>query len=540
MTNSDTCDILLIGCEEEENLGLRSIAAFLARHQIRVAIEPLHWSLKERILRRILQGTPRIIGISLIFQEMLFEFADLITYLRQNGVSAHITMGGHFPTLEPHGTLKTIPELDTIVRHEGEYTLLELFHHVDQPDYWEHIKGIVYRDNGTVRINPPRPLIQDLDSLPYPLRSDRPRTHRGLGMCSALTSRGCYSDCSFCSIQQFYREAPGPRRRSRSPCHVAGEMEHLFFNHGIRIFIFKDDDLCTRGRKQRQWIEDFALELKKRGIADQILWRISCRVDEVDTEIVEILKDVGLACLYLGIESGSNRGLKTFNKHYTVNDIHRALDILSKVGMSYEFGFMLFDPDTTMTSMMENISFLKEIGKDGKVVAHFTKMFPYAGTPIARRLKKEGRLKGDIASPDYAYADPRLDLLQSFFSQVFHFRNFHVNGLVNLLQLAKFDTAVLAKFSDRQDTPQYKQAVQDLTRQCNESALETMSLAVRFMKERDYGEILQTWQILQYFGQKEVETQRQITEALHRLMGYYGFDPTEPSYRIYTESDMCR
>ncbi|MBU7024463.1 MAG: hypothetical protein HXS40_09895, partial [Theionarchaea archaeon] len=148
--------------------------------------------------------------------------------------------------------------------------------------------------------------------------------------------------------------------------------------------------------------------------------------------------------------------------------------------------------------------------------------------------------KGDIASPDYTYTDPRLDLLQFYFSQLFHFRNFHLNGLVNQLQLAKFDIAVLTRFfSDRQDIQQYKRALQDLTRQCNESALETMSLAVHFMKERDYEEILRNWQILQHFGQKEIEAERRITEALHQLMGHFGFDPTEFTYRKCTESDVC-
>lgn len=445
----NTCDVLLTGYEDEENLGLRSIAAFLIKNNVQAVIEPFHPSLKEKLLERICMEKPKIVGFSLIFQSMLFEFADLIAYLRQNGVSAHFTMGGHFPTLKWKETL-------------------ELYQKLDQPDYWERIKGIAYRHNGKIRVTPPRPLIRDLDLLPFPVRSDSVMTHRGLGICSMLASRGCYYDCSFCSIHQFYREPPGPMRRTRSPSNVVQEMEYLFKTRGVRIFIFKDDDLCTKGHKQQKWIEDFAYELRRRKIADKILWRISCRVDEVDTELMEMLKEVGLTWLYLGIESGSNQGLKTFNKHYTVNDIFKALDTLQELKMHFDYGFMILDPDSTMDSITENIAFLRTMCKDGQAIVHFTKTFPYAGTPIAERMKEEGRLKRTMASPDYTSNDKRLELLQYFFSRTFHSRNFDRDGLVNQLQMIAFDTIICGRFFPDTYDCKYAEEIRELTRQSNE------------------------------------------------------------------------
>ena len=519
------CDVLLIGCEEWENLGLRSIAAFLIKQGVCVKIEPYHESLKGNILASIRSKKPKIVGFSLIFQRMLYEFADLIAYLRQKGIAAHFTMGGHFPSIAFKDTLESIPELDSVVRHEGEQTLLELFLHLDQPDSWDQIKGIAYRTDGKIKENPPRPLIPDLDSLPYPVRSNSVMTHRGLGICSILASRGCYYDCSFCSIQQFYSEPPGPKRRSRSPSNVAQEMEHLFYEHGIRIFIFEDDDLSMKGHLQRRWINDFVQELKKRKIADKILYRISCRVDDIDGELIEKMKEVGLASVYIGIESGNNRGLKTFNKHYTVDKIYKSLSTLHDLKMPFEFGFMIFNPDSTMVSVKEDIAFLKEIGRDGQTVVNFTKMVPYAGTQIARRLEDEGRLNGTIASPDYTYKDARLELLQLFFSQTFHFRNFDNNGLVERLRWAKFDAIVLKKFfSDKYDTQVHAEAVRELIRQSNSSALETMSLTVNFMGNRSEEEILYNWQILQYLAQKERDMDFQITTALNQLMSWYDFE----------------
>lgn len=517
------CDVLLIGYEEWENIGLRSIAAFLLKHGVKAKIEP-YGSSKEKLLASIRKEKPIIVGFSLIFQRMLFEFADLIAYLRQNKISAHFTMGGHFPSIESSATLESIQGLDSVVRGEGEETLLELFLRIDQPDFWQQIKGLSYRKDDKIKIAPPRPLIRDLDSLPYIIRRDKVTVLRGLGLCSILASRGCHYDCSFCSIQQFYRESAGPRRRARSPSNVVEEMEHLFYERGIRLFIFEDDDLFMKGRVQRQWIDNLVKELKAKKIADKILWRISCRVDDVDAEPLGKMMDAGLMSVYIGIESGNNQGLKTYNKHYTVDDIYKTLDILQALRIPFEFGFMILNPDTTFATIKEDILFLKEIGKAGQAVVDFTKMIPYAGTPIARKLENEGRLEGTLDSPDYSCTDPRLGLLQLFFTEAFHFRNFDDRGLVERLRLAKFDVSVLNKFfSDKHNAPSYAQGIRELIRRSNETALEKMSLAVNFMEKRSEEEILDQWPYLELLAQEEKDVELQLAASLDQLMAYFGF-----------------
>jgi anaerobic magnesium-protoporphyrin IX monomethyl ester cyclase len=192
--SKDGCDILLVGYEDEENLGIRSIAAFLSIRGLKVKIEPYKTSLKEKILYRIQTDKPKIVGFSLIFQGMITDFAELTGYLRAMGVSSHFTIGGHFPTLDFEGTLELMPAIDTVIRHEGEETLFELYQNIDRPDLWPQIKGLVYRIDGRVITAPPRPLINDLDSLPFSIREESIKMHRGLGTCAMLASRGCYYD----------------------------------------------------------------------------------------------------------------------------------------------------------------------------------------------------------------------------------------------------------------------------------------------------------------------------------------------------------
>jgi anaerobic magnesium-protoporphyrin IX monomethyl ester cyclase len=529
-TSAGGWDVLLLGFEEWENLGLRSIAAYLLQHGATVKIVPLP-APADSVLATIRSKDPGIVGFSLIFQRMLPDFADLIAYLRQHGVQAHFTMGGHFPSIEPAATLESIPGLDSVVRGEGEHTILELLHHLHQPDEWSQIQGLAFRGShdGQIHLTPPRPKLLDLDSLPYPIRSDHLPTHRGLGLCSILGSRGCHYDCSFCSIHQFYAESPGPRRRTRSPANVAQEMERLFHERGVRIFIFEDDDLFMRGRVQREWIAGFVRELQQRGMADQILWRVSCRVDDVDPEPISRMMEAGLMSIYIGIESGNDRGLRVFNKHYTVEDIHRALAKLRQVGIPFEYGFMILNPDTTFATLRDDIAFLKEISADGEAVVQFTKMVPYAGTSINRQLRQSGRLKGTLAAPDYGYLDPRLELFQVFLSQAFHFRNFDGKGLAERLRFAKLDVAVVRKFcSEQYEGGSYATALGELIRRSNEEALEKMSMAARFMEKRTEAQIIDKWPYIDLLVHEEKAAERQLTTELDWLMVLFGFEAEVP------------
>lgn len=490
-------DIVLVGYEDEENLGIRSIAAFLAGKGISVTILPCQRKKKEEILAFIKNEDPKIVGFSLIFQRMFFSFASLMAYLRANGITAHFTVGGHFPTIEYEGVLIRIPELDSVIRHEGEETMGELFENLDRPDRWDRIPGLVFRQGKTIHASDPRPLIKDLDTLPFPVRNETFESIHGLGVSSLLASRGCFFNCSFCSIHRFYHDAPGPKRRTRSPANVADEMEQLY-SQGIRIFNFKDDDLGTKTRDQRVWIEAFVGELSKRSFMDDILWRISSRIDEIDRDLFESMKEVGLQTVYLGIESGSEQGLKTANKHYNVKDIYRAVETLDELGIDYEYGFMLFDPYSTFRTVTENIAMLEYLGRNGRPVIRFTKMFPYVGTSIEKRLIDEGRIRGNIAYPDYEYLDPRLNLLEVIVSQSFHNLIFEADGLGKQLDHALFETKILKKFfPGRYDIPAYEQAVTGLIKRCNGSAIDTLRKAASFMEERTYDEILGSWWLLE-------------------------------------------
>lgn len=467
-------DALLVGYENQENLGLRSILAYLQAQGYRASLVPFHRDHAAWVLSAIRQYQPRLVGFSLIFQYTIDEFGALMKYLRANGAAMHFTAGGHFPSLRPEQTLELLPDLDSVVRFEGELTLRELLDHLDDAPHWEHIPGLAYRNGSAVVLNPPRPLIADLDSLPPIWRDESQPVDHGVKTAAMLASRGCLFNCSFCSIRQFYGGSSGALRRARSPQAVVAEMRTLFTDLGVRYFSFQDDDFAARTAQQRAWLHSFLQELSAAGLAHQVRWKISCRVDDLEPDILETMLEHGLMAVYLGVESGTETGLRTLNKHVTVAQNLAAIDLLKRYNVAMAMGFMLFEPSSTVETLRENFRFLRTVGDDGYFPINFCKMLPYAGTPIETQLSATGRLKGTPSQPDYEFLDPQLNWYEFLVQQIFTRRNFGPDGLVTLLQQADFDYRLARAFGREEPATGYGEALRAIVSRTNRLAVETL------------------------------------------------------------------
>ena len=472
MSNYDgsQIDALLIGYEDHENLGLRSILAYLLDHGYRARLAPFLRGHEAELLEVVRHLQPRLIGFSLIFQFTLDEFGNLMRHLRANGVTSHFTAGGHFPSLCPENTLELLPELDSVVRFEGELTLPELLDRLDEPAAWASIPGLAFWRDDKVVLTPPRPLVSDLDSLPTVYRDHMREAVPGVPMAAMLASRGCLFNCTFCSIRQFYGGAPGVLRRVRTPQAVADEMLSLFNEHGVRYFSFQDDDFAARTPQQRDWLNAYLQALDERGLSDQIRWKISCRVDDLEPPILEAMIERGLIAIYLGVESGSNTGLRTLNKHVTVEQNLRAVALLKEYDVALAMGFMIFEPSTTITTIRENLAFLRTVGEDGYFPINFCKMLPYAGTPIEASLRAAGRLAGSTTRPDYAFLDPHMDWYAFLVQRIFTRRNFTSEGAVARLQQVDFDYRLarsLGHVESRATEAELRQLVREFEPRCH-------------------------------------------------------------------------
>ena len=185
----DQRPVILVGFQNQGNLGLGYLAAVLRRRGYPVQVIDIEQD-PEEILRIATEQNPILMGFSLIFQFFIDRYAALLYLLRQNGIDCHFTMGGHFPSLSYEQTLELVPELDSVVRFEGESTLVELVDAVTTGKEWREIHGIAYRNDHSVTLTKPRALLEDLDQLPYPDRDFEPEAVIGRSIMPILASRG--------------------------------------------------------------------------------------------------------------------------------------------------------------------------------------------------------------------------------------------------------------------------------------------------------------------------------------------------------------
>jgi len=437
--SAETARIVLVGLEDQDNLGLRYLSSRLRQmgHCTRIV------TVTEGpgpVLGAIQELVPHIVGFSLIFQYLVPQFARLLAGLRANGVTAHFTMGGHYASFEPEALLAAIPALDSVVVFEGEDTLLELAEHIAAAADWRCVAGIAYRGRTGTTLNPVRPGRRDLDELPWPDRDDIDYTRQQLPLASIIGGRGCPWKCSFCSIVTFYEGNGTKGRRWRDPKRIVDEIEYLHNERGIRILLWQDDDFLAGGARGIQWAHAIGRECIARGLHRNVRWKISCRSDETRLDTLQPLVDAGLAHVYLGVESGDADNLKKMNKRETAEDHLMAGEVLRQLGLSFDFGFMLLEPWSTFTTLRNNISFLRRFAGDGAAVIGFVRLLPYAGTAVHSRLVAEGRLSSHQLDADYRFMDPRLDAFYDWMLAAFHERNHSPSGTFLLLRLLLFET----------------------------------------------------------------------------------------------------
>lgn len=254
--------------------------------------------------------------------------------------SAKIVIGGNHPTALPEDMLKKA-DVDAIVMGEGEETLSDLvsaFYHEDSPKL-EGIAGLVLPRNGEAIYTEKRPLIADLDSIPFPAWelidfADYP----GMFLkkqkieSSLLISRGCPFQCSFCSQPVWKYQKPW--LRSRSPENICEEI-HILYERGVREIYLSSDELNF----SLKWALDLCWAIASLGYKD-LYFQCNMRADKITEELATALAEMNCWLVHLGIESASNRVLNGIGKKVTIEQIEHATELLSGVGIRI-FAFMM-------------------------------------------------------------------------------------------------------------------------------------------------------------------------------------------------------
>jgi anaerobic magnesium-protoporphyrin IX monomethyl ester cyclase len=405
--------VVFVTITDYDNLGIGYMSAVLEKSGYNTKIIDFRRK-RSDLLKSLKKTDPLIIGFSIIFLNHIDQFTDLIKYLRYNGIVCHFTAGGHYASLRHEELFQIIPQLDSIIRFEGEYPMLELVKCISNNLEWKRIPGLAFKEDDKIITNPVWPPENDLDKFPYPTRSSLKEYAFGKKFTVILAGRGCTHNCSFCNTRIFYHQARGPVKRIRKPESVAGEMNFLFKEKGCSVFIFHDDDFPVKSSGSQNWVMKFCNELERTGLSKKIMWKINCRTDDIEEQSFSLMKKNGLFLVFLGLEDGTNKGLKRLNKQLDVNDNIRGLNILKKLNIGFDYGFMLFQPSTTFITLNENLDFLRLVCGDGYTPVTFLRLIPLYETQAEKELRDAGRLIRTNGTEDYKFSEEAMNMYYSY------------------------------------------------------------------------------------------------------------------------------
>lgn len=315
-----------------------------------------------------------------------------------------IVLGGPHPTVLPEESAQR-PEVDIVVRGEGEATWVDLCPRLEEGASLEEIEGISYRQNGRVVHNPDRPPITDVDSLPFPahhlFKMERYTnlqptldTVEGKSF-SMLTSRGCPYRCTYCSqiLPRVWR--------MRSPENVVAEWRWLVKDLGAKEIGVLDDSFNI----DRQRVLAICDLLISEGL-NHVPWIMinGIRANLVDEELLGRMREAGCIRTAFGVESGNQEILDTvIDKRLTLEEIRAAFKAANSVGMETIGFFIIGLPGETEETIEDTIRFACELDP---LVANFSMATPFPGTEMREVVLEKGRLLAQDWD-DYAFFENR-------------------------------------------------------------------------------------------------------------------------------------
>ncbi len=379
-------------------LGIAYLAAVL--RQIGAEVEILDATFVKqplRVLRDKLQAAHYdVVGITAL-TSMISEVRDIAALVERIDPATTVVVGGPHATMLPDETLE-LPGVDAVAVGEGEVSFRRL---VEADLDFSRVPGFRYRSDGqTVDTGSP-PLVEDLNTIPYPAWDLLPMAQYlrvwyqldavayGLRGTSIIASRGCPYDCAYC--QPTLREIFGRRMRFRSVDNILGELAELEARYAVDGVMWLDD---TFGMN-RLWLTELC-----RALIDWnsgLVWGCNLRADIVERETLAMMQEAGLRIVHLGIESATQRILdEVYQKGITVEQVREAVYTAKDLGLCVRAYFMLGAPTETDEEIRATIRLANELPLDDVTFSITT---PLPGTHLYEKTRE--LIGGDFSAFDY-------------------------------------------------------------------------------------------------------------------------------------------
>ena len=322
-----------------------------------------------------------------------------------------IFTGGIFSSMNYQDVLKR-KSIDCCVLGEGEETVVKLMDCINEKADVNTVDGIAFIKKDKIIITNKRKCLIDLNRLMFPKRSyffkDR--------VSSMVASRGCNGNCSFCGINNYYKQYTTRSIRIRSPENVVDEMEQLERESNVNYIFFQDENIFATTLINQNWIRSFCEDIQKRNL--QVKFYAYARADDIlnHKEDLQLLKSAGLDCVFVGIESFVERQLKLYNKRILPEVNVEVIKLIKDMQLNINIGFILFDPYLTIKEFKCNVE--KLLSSKFYENCYFTQspisclgpLYPMQYTQFYNELI-ELKMFDDSIFHKYKFVDPDIEYL---------------------------------------------------------------------------------------------------------------------------------
>ena len=412
------------------------------------------WSFEDAILK-IKEFKPDLLVVDSSTPSISNDIQFIDDVKKQLPQTKVVLVGTH-PSALPDETFKMSTSIDFIARHEYDYILRDLANALENKKDLKKVLGLSYREFGGVYHNQDRPLIENLDELPFVSKvykkflnmKDYRYALARHPMIQVMSSRGCPNMCTFCSLPQTFM---GRKFRARSPENFVDELEWITKNLPEIKEIFIEDDTFTVDKER---VLDICNLIDERYL--NIVWSVNARAD-IPFEVLKKMKDSGCRMLIVGYESGSDEILKNIKKGMTVKLAERFTKNARRVGLKIFGCFMLGLPGETKETIEQTFKFAKKLNPD---MVFFQQAVPFPGTEFyewaksnkylvtedfGKWLNKNGRLDFLVSYPNLT--NKEIEELREKLMIKFYFnpkyvlytigRNLHPYEMVRVMRYAK-------------------------------------------------------------------------------------------------------
>ncbi|KPJ68688.1 hypothetical protein AMJ44_05750 [candidate division WOR-1 bacterium DG_54_3] len=370
---------------------------------------------RSKFIKTVEKEAPDLIGFSATSPmfPLVRQYASWLS-----GMAVPTICGGIHPTIAPEESIG-VKGIDIICRGEGEAPLAELCQRIKKNEDIGNIPNLWTKCNDTIVKNPLRPLLDDLDSLPYPDRSIFSYAtlfHERLGGATFVASRGCPYNCTYCCnhlLRKIYGSQHKPVR-FRSVDNLVGEIRQVIKDYPfVKSLVFDDDILFLK----RTWSKEFA---EKCGKQIQLPLTCNARPDVTDKTMVKLMKKAGCHHVKFGLESGNEYiSNEVLNRHLTNESIKNAFALCKKTGLVAESFNMIGVPHDTPATILDTIKLNAMIGVDKMQISIYQ---PYQGTRLADQCDEQNYIVQKDLESDWFSPMLELDTISS--SQVLMFRDY--------------------------------------------------------------------------------------------------------------------